>query len=129
MKSLFEWHFAEEIEHKAVAFDVFQSISGNYFLRILAAVCVFPIFYLLITFGTIYLLFFDGKLFSRSTWQAAFNHFLFEDKVFFKTWRFFLEYLKPGFHPWQINDYELAGNFLKNTRLLVVEMNVPASAR
>lgn len=35
MKQLIHWHAVEEIEHKAVAFDVFQKVSGNYPLRIL----------------------------------------------------------------------------------------------
>lgn len=31
--SLILWHMVEESEHKTVAFDVFQAVSGNYFLR------------------------------------------------------------------------------------------------
>ncbi len=34
MKSLLEWHAAEEIEHKSVAFDVLQRINPSYPLRI-----------------------------------------------------------------------------------------------
>ncbi|MDH0031134.1 MULTISPECIES: metal-dependent hydrolase [unclassified Acinetobacter] len=33
-KGLWMWHFMEESEHKDVAYDVFQLISGNYTLRI-----------------------------------------------------------------------------------------------
>ena len=32
--SLVLWHMVEETEHKTVAFDVFQAISGSYFLRV-----------------------------------------------------------------------------------------------
>ncbi|MHB8466940.1 MAG: metal-dependent hydrolase [Acidimicrobiales bacterium] len=35
MKHLFRWHGAEEIEHRHVAYDVFQHISGNYIRRVL----------------------------------------------------------------------------------------------
>ncbi len=33
--SLVLWHMVEETEHKSVAFEVFQAVSGNYWLRIL----------------------------------------------------------------------------------------------
>lgn len=32
--SLVLWHMVEETEHKSVAFDVYQAISGNWFLRV-----------------------------------------------------------------------------------------------
>jgi uncharacterized protein len=33
VRSLFLWHALEETEHKAVAFDAYQEISGNYLVR------------------------------------------------------------------------------------------------
>jgi predicted metal-dependent hydrolase len=38
MLDLLRWHGAEEVEHRAVAFDVFEHISGNYIRRVLAMV-------------------------------------------------------------------------------------------
>ena len=32
--SLVLWHMVEEAEHKSVAYDVFQAVSGNYWLRV-----------------------------------------------------------------------------------------------
>jgi predicted metal-dependent hydrolase len=34
MVAMLSWHAAEEVEHKSVAFDVFQAIHGGYFMRI-----------------------------------------------------------------------------------------------
>jgi predicted metal-dependent hydrolase len=31
---MLSWHAAEEVEHKSVAFDVFQAIHGGYLMRI-----------------------------------------------------------------------------------------------
>ncbi|MBC7531676.1 MAG: metal-dependent hydrolase [Oligoflexus sp.] len=33
-RDLFRWHLMEEIEHRTVAFDVYQQISGAYFYRV-----------------------------------------------------------------------------------------------
>ncbi len=35
VSSLILWHMVEETEHKSVAFDVFQAVSGAYLLRVL----------------------------------------------------------------------------------------------
>jgi len=34
MRELLLWHSAEEIEHKSVAFDVYETVDGRYWLRI-----------------------------------------------------------------------------------------------
>lgn len=34
VRSLFVWHALEESEHKSVAFDVYQQVSGNNFIRV-----------------------------------------------------------------------------------------------
>lgn len=123
MRRLFEWHFAEEIEHKAVAFEVYQTLSGNYLLRALTAFLVFPIFYLLLSFGAFYMLYWDGKLFRRKTWNDLFQHLFWRDKVFFENLGFLWKYLKPGFHPWDIEDYGLAAGFFNQDSLPILEMD------
>ena len=110
MKTLFNWHFSEEIEHKDVAFDVFQHISGNYFIRIAGALLVLPLFYLINTLGTLYLLAQDGKLFRRKTWADCF-HFLFTRGALMHSMKHAFDFFRPGFHPSNINDYHLASSF------------------
>lgn len=111
MRLLFEWHFAEEIEHKAVAFDVFQTVSGSYPVRLFSAVLVFPLFYLINTVGLLYLLSRDGRLLERRTWRDFSRH-LFTDGALMHDLRNIGRYLKPAFHPWQLRDYDLAREFL-----------------
>ena len=110
MKTLFNWHFAEEIEHKSVAHDVFLERCGNYFIRVLGAMLVFPLFYLFNTLGTIYLLYQDRQLFRWKTCVDA-ARFLFRDGAALHALGSLAIYLKPGFHPSQFDDYELAEQF------------------
>jgi hypothetical protein len=36
MLDLLRWHGAEEVEHRSVAFDVYQHVSGNYLRRLVS---------------------------------------------------------------------------------------------
>ncbi len=62
MTLIWEWHAAEETEHKAVCFDLYQSVGGSWLRRILAFLQVSLDF--LIVFSTLYLnmLWKDGAL-------------------------------------------------------------------
>jgi predicted metal-dependent hydrolase len=52
MLDLLRWHGAEEVEHRSVAFDLFQDLSGSYVLRVLAMIGVFPVLMWLWLVGT-----------------------------------------------------------------------------
>jgi hypothetical protein len=40
MLDLLRWHGAEEVEHRSVAFDVYQHLSGNYARRVVSMVAI-----------------------------------------------------------------------------------------
>jgi len=107
-KALFEWHFAEEIEHKHVAFDVLQKVAPSYSLRCLGALVVAPLFYLLMFAGTLNFLHQDRLLFRRSTWRAMRLHFWGRDHMVRRTFGHIVDYLRPGFHPNQLDNRALA---------------------
>lgn len=108
LRALFEWHFAEEIEHKHVVFDVLHVRGGGYLLRVFAALLVLPLFYLLMGLGAAILLQQDKLLWRRSTWKRLRQHLFSKDHMARRTFGYLFDYVRPGFHPWQLDDRELA---------------------
>ncbi|MGA9335395.1 MAG: metal-dependent hydrolase [Rudaea sp.] len=108
VKALFEWHFAEEIEHKNVAFDVLRAVAPSYPVRVLGALLVVPFFYILMMTGTLNFLRQDRAIFKRSTWRGFRLHFWGRDHMARRTIAHLWNYLRPGFHPEQTNNRHLA---------------------
>lgn len=107
-RALFYWHFAEEIEHKEVAFDAFTAISGNYPLRALGMLLTAPLFYLFSLSGTLYFTAQQGQLFNRRYWWRWFKFQFVQEKVAWRSLALLAKYFKPGFHPAEIDNLELA---------------------
>ena len=114
MRELLLWHAAEEIEHKAVAFDVLQRLHPSYAVRV------------------------AGLLFATATllswWLIGFRSLVAqEDCSSFEALRSlrsqaspkreqspfevigsaFVAYLRPGFHPWKHDNADLAREFIQ----------------
>lgn len=114
MRDLWEWHAVEEIEHKAVAYDLFKRAGGGYFLRVYSALLT---------------IFADARLFrvlgrrarrdheaqkargelfdsAHSDEQRAtrrYVHRLERRNLWRAIWAG-AKYFLPGFHPWQVDD-------------------------
>lgn len=108
LRALFEWHFAEEIEHKHVAHEALAAIAPGYALRLLGALAVLPMFYGLIGLGAAWLLWQDRLLFEPATWRALGRHWFGRDHMVRRTFGHVFAYFRPGFHPWQVDDAGLA---------------------
>ena len=108
LRALFEWHFAEEIEHRHVAYDVLQTLAPGYALRLLGAAMVLPLFYLLTSIGALYLLAQDGLWLKRATWRSLGRHLFTRDRMAPRTCRHIAAYLRPSFHPRHWGDPGLA---------------------
>ena len=102
--AMYAWHAMEEMEHKAVAFDVMQKVAKvGYFTRVLALMELTFTFVLSILYITNKLLKADGfslfkriGLFTKGMWWLYGPGGLFSSSV-----RVYASYYKPGFHPWQ----------------------------
>lgn len=111
-RDLLRWHAAEEIEHKSVAYDVFERVSGSYVVRVLG-----------MAIGLLGLLFFWGRgarmLMAQEglSWSERRRH----RKALLKwrgnhtrklLWQAVTDYLRPGFHPDENDNYHLAEAYL-----------------
>lgn len=104
---IWRWHAAEEAEHKAVAFDVYQAVDGSYVRRIRTYLVVSFMFSVTTLATTLYLMAKDGTLDNPKN-HAQLVRFLFVSPGLARNvlpgW---FDYLRPGFHPWDRDDRHL----------------------
>ena len=108
------WHAVEEMEHKAVAFDTYQEVYGDYLPRAIALVTgtiglfgtahIFQ-YYLLKRDGLAH----DPKLWAKGLWRLWGPKGLLVDML--PQW---LEYFRSDFHPWQQDDSALIADYEQN---------------
>ena len=110
---MFLWHAVEETEHKAVAFDVYQAVDGDYWLRV-RSMALATFFFLLVTLRMQHsLLKHDGKL---GDWRAAlgFAKFMLVKPGFLtRIIPQYLDYYRPDFHPWQHDNRHLIAGHVR----------------
>lgn len=111
-KDLMLWHAIEEVEHKSVAFDVYEQCVGD--MRALRwhylhfALVEFPLQYWLMT----RFLLKQGGF--KVTWRERreFLSILFGRRgIFSSHLGLYTKFLKKGFHPWQHDDSSLVGKW------------------
>ena len=106
LREMFYWHFAEEIEHKAVAHNALARFYPGYITRILGALVAFPSFYGVCFLGMAYFLFKEHKLFCRATLRELFKFWI-SDGVLRDTIWHLGRYFKWSFEPWEEDDLHL----------------------
>lgn len=105
MKALWEWHAAEELEHKSIAFDVFQAIEGSYWWRVLGGVLGIAIVVSFMTSGMLLLAAQDPGFLSFKTLSDLNKLLLTEYRLIPRTLRHIVPYFYPKFHPSQRDDH------------------------
>jgi predicted metal-dependent hydrolase len=105
MLDLLRWHGAEEVEHRAVAFDLFSHLDGRYLRRVRGMMVSWPVMLWLWARGVVFLMRTDPELNSRrkkARWRYYFRasrrHLLPPANELV---RGVLKYSWPGYHPWK----------------------------
>lgn len=112
-RALWMWHMLEESEHKDIAYDVFQALSGNYALRQtgLAMASVTILFLVALGGAAIPPFRRPRKLLSPAYWKDVVRGvgLLYgpREGVYGSTVGHILDYLRPGFHP---NDHDVSAH-------------------
>ncbi len=128
VRALWAWHAAEEAEHKATCFDLYQRLGGGYFRRVVNAPAAWGLL-LFITFHNLSsMLRKEGRLFdlrdnARGLW------YLFGTKgLVTKLMPAFFAYFRPDFHPWQENDASLIAQWQAQNARYIKSTHTNASA-
>ncbi len=99
MVKMLKWHAAEEIEHKAVAFDVLKTVDDSYLLRVSGMVFATYglVFYILM--GQAIFMAFDKQI---PFWDLTGQFLRFAEKatpIFTAVAKEVADYFRPDFHP------------------------------
>ena len=106
MRELFIWHAVEETEHKAVAYDVYQTVDGGYWNRVLTMLEITLFFWLVIGRITWRYLRSDGHANPKQLWRGL-TWLLGRPGPLRRIIPDYLAYFRPGFHPWEQDNREL----------------------
>lgn len=106
LRAMYAWHAIEEVEHKAVAYDVLTKVAkASYFTRILSFVqttFTFPFHVFMIMR---HMLDVDGKNTLR-VWLKGLWWLYGPRGIYLRLLPHYLVYFLPGFHPWKYGQME-----------------------
>ena len=97
------YHALEEVEHKAVCYDLYQQAKGGYGLRVLGMLFVTGDLLVRLRNRQKYLLQQDG-LWNKATEKKA-NQLLWgKGGIMRSLTPYLLQYFRPNFHPWETDE-------------------------
>lgn len=112
LRTCWQLHAGEELEHSSVAFDVYQAIGGNYHTRVLWMLRIAFVFARETGLQTWLNLRRDGELYKWRTVRSAARMWLGRHGIAWLVFASLVRYLSPRFHPSRYIDAE------KNARWL-----------
>ena len=122
LATLLAWHFAEEIEHRAVVYDVCKDVGLDGFTMRLCAVLGFWMYTWNLSLTTAWFAIQDGSLFLPSFYRGWWTFLFREERAAFQAGQYLRAYLRRDFHPLERRNDHLAA------RILVPGRVAPASA-
>jgi predicted metal-dependent hydrolase len=113
---LWRWHAVEESEHKTVAFDLYRAMGGSDTRRILWFVYIGLLFLVESALQTWLNLWHSGRWWRPSTWGQGLRFMLGARGVWWASLVPLLHYLRPGFHPAQLENAAEMAQWLEAQR-------------
>jgi predicted metal-dependent hydrolase len=107
---LWRWHCVEEIEHKSVAFDVYEAIAPGtigHLRRVLVMLIVTANYLPYIMFHQVVLAAFDRPIPDPSAILRAVRFLWSDPGLIRRGLGLYLSYFRPGFHPWEHDNSDL----------------------
>ncbi len=105
IRAMYAWHAVEEIEHKAVAYDVFKKVArGSYLTRVLSMLQVSLTFPLHVFMIMAHMFRVDGVKNSFLLWARGLWWLYGWGGLYPRLLPHYLAYFIPGFHPWKHGD-------------------------
>jgi len=101
MARFWRWHAVEELEHKAVAFDLFRAIGGGYLLRVFSAIAAVVLLALPFDRMVRRMVKQAGQPITPEMRKEARD---LNRKIAGAQLRMLAKYFKPSFHPWDCDD-------------------------
>jgi predicted metal-dependent hydrolase len=101
LQTLWQWHSAEESEHRNTAFDIYQAISGDHRWRVRIFRYITVVFLGDVLRQTVQNLRHDRSLWRWSTWRSGASLLFGRDGMIRGNLGLWRDYLAPDFHPSQ----------------------------
>lgn len=101
LAQLWQWHAAEELEHRATAFDLYVALGGDREWRLRLFRLVSAYFVIDVLRQTLDNLWHDGSWWRVSTWTSAWRTLFGADGLVRQGYRPWKQYLAADFHPLQ----------------------------
>lgn len=111
MRDMWNWHAAEELEHKSVAFDVYRAVGGGETMR--RWQMAMSTFYLMIDVlaVVIHMLRKDGNLWRPALWRDGWKFLFFKGGILRRVAKAYRQYYRRDFHPWDRDTRPLLANW------------------
>ena len=124
MRQMLLWHASEEIEHKAVAFDVLKTVDDSYWLRMRGLIHATITLSLYSIIGFVLFMLQEikkGTVISPYEFWEFFTHFISLARAMGKE---IVNYMNPNFHPDQVANEHLAKYFFDKYQVEKVKLKV-----
>ncbi|PPE73040.1 metal-dependent hydrolase [Solimonas fluminis] len=108
IRAMYAWHAVEEIEHKAVAYDVFKKVAkGSWLVRVLSMLQVALTFPLHVFMIMNHMFKVDGVQNRGRVWLRGLWWLYGPRGIYPRLLPHFMLYFIPGFHPWKHGDMDI----------------------